>query len=98
MYVCGPTVYAPPHIGNARPIVVYDVLYRLLKHSYNDVKYVRNITDVDDKILVRAQEEKTSADNITQAVIEIFYQNTQYLNCLSPDVEPLVTTHMHLIH
>ena len=57
MYVCGPTVYSFPHIGNARPAVVFDVLYRLLMHEFEEVVYVRNITDVDDKINAAAQNE-----------------------------------------
>ena len=57
MYVCGPTVYDDPHIGNARPIVIFDVLYKILKKQYPKVTYVRNITDVDDKII------KSSNDN-----------------------------------
>ena len=51
MYVCGPTVYDDPHIGNARPLVIFDILFRLLKNKYKNVKYVRNITDIDDKII-----------------------------------------------
>ena len=58
LYVCGPTVYDYAHIGNARPVVVFDVLYRLLKHLYPEVRYVRNITDVDDKIIDRAKPER----------------------------------------
>ena len=58
MYACGPTVYDTPHIGNARPLVVFDVLYRLLMKCYKSVTYVRNITDVDDKIIKKAIEER----------------------------------------
>ena len=56
MYVCGPTVYDFAHLGNARPVIVFDVLYRLLKRLYPRVTYVRNITDIDDKIIAKAKE------------------------------------------
>ena len=56
MYVCGPTVYNYAHIGNARPVVVFDCLYRVLKARYSDVRYARNITDIDDKIIQAARE------------------------------------------
>jgi cysteinyl-tRNA synthetase len=67
MYVCGPTVYDDIHIGNARPLVVFDVLYRLLKNRYreSEVSYIRNITDVDDKIIKRATENGESIDDLT---------------------------------
>ena len=58
MYVCGPTVYDNPHIGNARPIVVFDILFKILKSKYSSVTYIRNITDVDDKIIKSANEKK----------------------------------------
>ena len=60
MYVCGPTVYDYPHVGNARPLVVFDILYRLLKNNFSNVTYVRNITDIDDKIIKSSQEQKIS--------------------------------------
>ena len=56
MYVCGPTVYNDPHIGNARPLVIFDILYKVLKNKFQSVNYVRNITDVDDKIINFAKE------------------------------------------
>ncbi len=61
MYVCGPTVYNRAHIGNARPVIVFDLLYRLLRLIYKDksITYVRNITDVDDKIINRSINEKS---------------------------------------
>ena len=58
IYVCGPTVYDDIHIGNARPLVVFDVLYRLLQLHYPQVTYIRNITDIDDKICARARDKK----------------------------------------
>ena len=65
MYVCGPTVYDRAHIGNARPVVVFDTLYRLLKATYPKVTYVRNITDVDDKIIKRSQESGEPIASVT---------------------------------
>ena len=67
MYVCGPTVYDYAHIGNARPVVVFDVLYRLLKRRYPRVTYVRNITDIDDKIMARAADNRESIEALTDA-------------------------------
>ena len=72
MYVCGPTVYDRAHIGNARPVVVFDVLYRLLKASYPRVTYVRNITDVDDKIIAAAKERDIAIDTLTEETAEAF--------------------------
>ena len=65
MYVCGPTVYDNIHIGNARPLVVFDVLYRLLKRLYPKVTYARNITDVDDKIIAASEETGEPIDSVT---------------------------------
>ena len=65
MYVCGPTVYDRAHIGNARPVVVFDVLYRLLKFQYPKVTYVRNITDVDDKINIASKNLGISINELT---------------------------------
>ena len=67
LYVCGPTVYDYVHIGNARPVVAFDVLYRLLKRRYPRVTYVRNITDIDDRIIVRAADNKETIDALTDA-------------------------------
>ena len=96
MYVCGPTVYDDVHIGNARPLVVFDVLYRLLRHSYRDAKvtYVRNITDVDDKIIDRAAESGEAIDDLTRRTTERFHQAAAALSCLTPDVEPRATDHI----
>jgi len=96
MYVCGPTVYDDVHIGNARPLVVFDVLYRLLKHSYPQaqVTYVRNITDVDDKIIDRAAESGEAIDDLTRRTTERFHAATAALSCLEPDVEPRATDHI----
>jgi cysteinyl-tRNA synthetase len=96
MYVCGPTVYDSIHIGNARSLVVYDILYRILIHIYGkeSVLYVRNITDVDDKISAKAKELKISALQLTQSTITKFYQDVEYLNCLPPNIEPCATKHV----
>ena len=95
MYVCGPTVYDRIHIGNARPLVVFDVLARLLRHEYGGkVTYVRNITDVDDKINNRAAERGISIRALTDATIETFHQDAAALGCLPPDVEPRATDHI----
>jgi cysteinyl-tRNA synthetase len=77
MYVCGPTVYDRAHLGNARPVVVFDVLYRLLKHVYgpDHVTYVRNITDVEDKIIDRAAESGVEIDELTRTTTEWFHED-----------------------
>jgi len=96
MYVCGPTVYDNPHVGNARSLVVFDLLYRVLNKLYgrNNVTYVRNITDVDDKIIEAAKQKNVSIEKITNDVTKIFNQNTKDLNCLTPSVEPKATEHI----
>ncbi len=94
MYVCGPTVYDLAHIGNARPVIVFDVLYRLLKRHYASVTYVRNITDVDDKINAAAQERGEPIAAITARTTEAFHADIAQLNALPPDVEPRATKHI----
>jgi cysteinyl-tRNA synthetase len=96
MYVCGPTVYDLAHIGNARPVIVFDVLYRLLRHHYGDarVKYVRNITDVDDKINAAAKANNESIRDLTERTAKIFHEDVAALLCLPPDVEPRATEHI----
>ncbi len=94
MYVCGPTVYDLAHIGNARPVVVFDVLYRLLKTIYPKVTYVRNITDVDDKINARARETGVSIRSITERTTNIFHKDMSSLNALEPGIEPRATDHI----
>jgi len=98
MYVCGPTVYDRPHLGNARSVVVYDVLYRLLRHLYPKVTYVRNITDVDDKINARAKERGISIRALTEEVTRQFHDDMGALGCLLPTVEPRATEHMVEMH
>ncbi len=101
MYVCGPTVYARPHLGNARSVVVYDVLYRLLRHLYpgeNRVTYVRNITDVDDKINKAAMENGETIQALTGRVTGWFHDDMDALNCLRPTHEPRATQYIpHMI-
>jgi len=96
MYVCGPTVYDLAHIGNARPIVVFDVLYRILRNIYGEgcVKYVRNITDVDDKINAAAKQSGEPISAITARTTQAFHEDIAELNALAPDVEPRATDHV----
>lgn len=96
LYVCGPTVYDYAHIGNARPIIVFDVLFRLLRHLYGaeHVTYVRNITDVDDKINARAAEEGVSIEDVTRRTTEQFHKDISALGVLPPTVEPRATDHI----
>lgn len=95
MYVCGPTVYNRAHIGNARPAVVFDVLYRVLKYLYGNVKYVRNITDVDDKIYKTAKSRNISISELTQETTILYHKDIQELNVLPVDIEPKATEHIN---
>jgi len=96
MYVCGPTVYDFPHIGNARPLVVFDVLFRLLKKIYgkNKITYVRNITDIDDKIIESSKKNNKSTKELTETITTSFHKDCKYLNCLEPSFEPKATQHI----
>jgi cysteinyl-tRNA synthetase len=102
MYVCGPTVYDFAHIGNARPVIVFDVLFRLLRHLYgaDHVTYVRNITDVEDKINARAAEEypdlplNEAIRKVTEKTDKQFHADVAALGCLNPTVEPRATEHI----
>ena len=95
MYACGPTVYDSPHVGNARSLVVFDVLFRVLKFIYGSkVNYVRNITDVDDKIIEASKQKNKNIKEITNEITKIFHQNCESLNCLKPTVEPKATDHI----
>ncbi len=95
MYACGPTVYDNPHVGNARTLVVFDTLFRVLKKIYEKVNYVRNITDVDDKIIEASKKNKRTINEITEEVTKIFHQNCKSLNCLKPTTEPRATGHIN---
>ncbi len=96
LYACGPTVYDNPHVGNARSLVVFDTLFRVLQLLYGSKKvyYVRNITDVDDKIIEASKNKNKSINDITQEVTKIFHQNCESLNCLKPSKEPKATEHI----
>ena len=96
MYVCGPTVYGEAHIGNARPAMVFDTLFRLLRHIYGEahVTYARNITDVEDKIIDRARERNISIRELTEGTTEIYHKDTAELNVMPPTVEPRATDHI----
>ncbi len=94
MYVCGVTVYDLCHIGHARSAVVFDVVYRYLAYSGLSVTYVRNFTDVDDKIIKRAGEEGISSSAVAEKYIAAFYEDMDRLNVLRPDVEPRATAHV----
>ena len=93
MYICGPTVYSTPHIGNARPAVVFDQFYRLLRRVYSPehVIYARNITDVDDKIIDKAKETGKSTFEITKETTEWYHEDMKSLHVLSPNIEPRAT-------
>ncbi len=94
MYVCGPTVYNYAHIGNARPMVVFDVLKRLLEAEGYSVFYVSNFTDVDDKIIKKAKEENTTEADITATYIKAYQDLRKQLNTELPDLTPRVTETM----
>lgn len=94
MYVCGPTVYDFAHLGNARPVVVFDTLYRVLKSIYPRVTYARNITDVDDKIMAKAKETGETIDQVTTRTTDAYHQDMAALMALPPDMEPRCTLHI----
>lgn len=94
VYACGPTVYQRIHIGNARPIIVFDVLFRLLKHLYPKVTYVRNITDIDDKIMAQAVDNGESIEALTERTAKAFQDDCTALGCLEPTHEPRATQYV----
>jgi len=94
MYVCGVTVYDYCHVGHARVMVVFDVVYRWLKRLGYDVNYVRNFTDVDDKIIARAAEKNIDIQSLTDDMIAAFHEDMDALGCFRPTIEPRATTHM----
>ena len=99
MYVCGPTVYDDPHIGNARPIVIFDILFKVLKCKYgkNSVTYVRNITDIDDKIIKSSKEKNISILDLTKNITKVFHEDCEYLKCETPSHEPKATDNIKLM-
>ena len=97
MYVCGPTVYDDPHIGNARPLVIFDILFKLLKSKFPRVTYVRNITDIDDKIIKTSKDQKISAKELTEKVTSSFFDDCKFLNCENPTHQPKATEHIDLM-
>ena len=97
MYVCGPTVYDDPHIGNARPLVIFDILFKILKNTFSQVTYVRNITDVDDKIIKSSKDNNIKISDLTTKVIKNFNEDCDYLNCESPTYQPKATEHITLM-
>ena len=97
LYVCGPTVYDDPHVGNARPIVIFDILFKVLKKKFPSVTYVRNITDVDDKIIKSSNEKNISISNLTKKIIKNFNDDCDFLICDKPSHEPKATEHIDLM-
>ena len=97
MYVCGPTVYDFPHVGNARPVIVFDLLFRLLRRIYgiDNVTYVRNITDVDDKIINAASENNEDIKSLTERTIKFFHDDADYIGALEPTFEPKATDYIN---
>ena len=93
MYVCGPTIYDHPHIGNARPLIIFDLVYRILIKIFgkDKVNYVRNVTDIDDKIIQRAHELKINISELTKNIEDVFLSDCKYLNCLNPNNQPKAT-------
>jgi len=94
MYVCGPTVYDYSHIGHARAYVFFDVLYRFLQSYGYEVRYVRNITDVDDKLINKANQEKTTVEEVASRFTHAFREDMEQLGNLPPTIEPRATQHI----
>ncbi|HEV2336482.1 MAG TPA: cysteine--tRNA ligase [Stellaceae bacterium] len=96
MYVCGPTVYDLAHVGNARAVVAFDLLYRVLRHQYGaeHVRYVRNITDIEDKIIAAARDSGEAIDALTARTTRIFHDDMEALGNLPPDIEPRATQYI----
>tara|TARA_B100001250_G_scaffold387587_1_gene385130 strand:- start:459 stop:1820 length:1362 start_codon:yes stop_codon:yes gene_type:complete len=99
MYVCGPTVYDDPHIGNARPLIIFDILYKVLKCRFGkkNVTYVRNITDIDDKIIQSSIDQKITVQELTSKTTKNFNDDCSYLNCENPSYEPKATENISLM-
>ncbi len=97
IYLCGPTVQSPPHLGHGKSVVAFDVLVRYLRSQKKEVTYVRNITDIDDKIIEKALEENVSYDVIAKRNSLLFQKTYKELNCLNPDFEPEATKYINEI-
>lgn len=97
IYVCGITVYDRCHLGHARSMVAFDVIVRYLRASGYAVLYVRNITDIDDKIIARANERGISVEALTDQYIQTMHEDAKALNTLAPDIEPRAVTHIDAI-
>ena len=99
MYVCGPTVYDYAHVGNARPVIVFDTLFRIMRHTYgvDHVTYVRNITDVDDKIIEAANSNEEDITSLTSRTIQYFHEDASYIGALVPTIEPKATDHINVM-
>src|ERR1700722_12004888 len=94
VYLCGPTVYDHIHVGNLRPVIIFDVLHRLLLHLNLKVNYVQNITDIDDKIIAKAQQEKKSEKEISNYYTQSYFANLARYNILPPSYSPQVTNYI----
>src|SRR5690349_5452809 len=94
IYLCGPTVYDHIHLGNLRPIIIFDVLYRLLLYLKIKVNYVQNITDIDDKIIAKAEKEKKSERHISNHYARAYFDNLINYNVLLPSIAPRVTNYI----
>ena len=94
IYLCGPTVYDHIHIGNLRPVIIFDVLHRLLLHLNIKVNYIQNITDIDDKIIAKAQKEKKSEKAISRYYTKAYFDNLTNYNILFPTASPQVTDYI----
>lgn len=94
MYVCGPTVYNRVHIGNARPAVVFDTLFRVLKSLYPEVVYARNITDIDDKIIAAAKEAGESIEAVSARFAQAYFDDMADLHNQTPTIQPYATQHI----
>ncbi|MBE0565889.1 MAG: cysteine--tRNA ligase [Krumholzibacteria bacterium] len=97
VYCCGPTVYGLTHLGNARAALVPDVMVRFLRHQGYDVRYVRNVTDIDDKIIARAAEEQLAPAELARKYADEYHRDMDDLGMLRPDVEPAVSGHLEPI-
>ena len=91
MYVCGPTVYSEPHIGNARAALIGDLFYRILSELFDNVTYIRNLTDVDDKIIIESDKLGVDINRLTEDITRVYQANMLKLNMLKPTHEPKVT-------